>query len=159
MNKPAANPLVRLIATWFGCGLAPVAPGTFGSLGALSVAVPLHYFAGWYGPNFGWLAVGAFLPAVWVSHRYAEHAGMDDPQQIVVDEVVGQWIALAGVTVFSWKSWLAALLLFRIFDVLKPPPIRALEKLPGGSGIVADDLMAGFYAALVLFGAGWFNLY
>jgi phosphatidylglycerophosphatase A len=74
-----------------------------------------------------------------------------DPGLIVVDEVVGQWITLAGVTHLNWKSWLAAFLLFRAFDIAKPFPIRRLEKLPGGIGIVADDALAGVYAALVLF--------
>ena len=64
-----------------------------------------------------------------------------------------------GLRVFNWKSWLAAFVLFRLFDIWKPSPVRQLEALPGGWGIVADDLMAGVYAALVLFAAGWFNLY
>jgi phosphatidylglycerophosphatase A len=76
-----------------------------------------------------------------------------------VDEVVGQWMTLTGATVLNWKSWLLALALFRLFDIWKPPPVRQLERLPGGLGIVADDAMAGVYGALVLFAAGWFNLY
>ena len=76
----------------------------------------------------------------------------------VADEVAGQWITLAGFTVMSWKSWLMAFLLFRIFDIVKPWPARQLEALPGGTGIVMDDVMAGIYAALVLYGLGWFNL-
>ena len=78
---------------------------------------------------------------------------------MVVDEVVGQWLTLAGARTLNWKSYLAAFLLFRLFDIWKPPPVRQLESLPGGVGIVADDLMAGLYAALVLFVAGCFNLY
>jgi len=78
---------------------------------------------------------------------------------VVVDEVVGQWITLAGAFTLNWKSWLAAFVLFRLFDVWKPFPVRRLERLPGGVGIVADDAMAGVYSALVLFAAGWFNLY
>ncbi len=77
---------------------------------------------------------------------------------MVVDEVVGQWLTLAGARTLNWKSYLAAFLLFRLFDIWKPPPVRQLEALPGGVGIVADDLMAGLYAALVLFAAGCFNL-
>ena len=75
------------------------------------------------------------------------------------DEVIGQWISLAGARRFNWESCLAAFLLFRLFDIWKPPPVRQLERLPGGLGIVADDAMAGVYGALVLFAAGWFNLY
>ena len=78
---------------------------------------------------------------------------------VVVDEVVGQWITLAGATQLNWKSWLAALVLFRLFDIWKPPPVRQLEKLPGGIGIVADDAMAGVYGAMVLFAAGRLHLY
>ena len=78
---------------------------------------------------------------------------------MVVDEVLGQWITLAGARVYNWESYLLALALFRLFDISKPPPVRQLESLPGGLGINADDAMAGIYAALVLFAAGCFNLY
>ena len=84
---------------------------------------------------------------------------MKDPQFVVVDEVVGQWLALAGARTLELEIWLAAFLLFRLFDIWKPAPVRQLESLPGGVGIMADDLMAGVYAALVLFVAGCFNLY
>ena len=78
---------------------------------------------------------------------------------MVVDEVVGQWIALAGATALNWKSLAAGFVLFRLFDIWKPWPVNRLEDLHGGVGIVADDAMAGFYAAVVLFIAGCFNLY
>jgi phosphatidylglycerophosphatase A len=96
---------------------------------------------------------------VWAAGETARRTGIEDPQFVVVDEVVGQWLALAGARVLNWKTWLAAFVLFRLFDIWKPFPVRQLESLPGGVGIVADDLMAGLYAALVLFLAGWFNLY
>ncbi len=76
-----------------------------------------------------------------------------------MDEVLGQWIALAGLHRFHWAGYLAAFALFRLFDIWKPPPVRQLEALPGGLGINMDDVMAGGYAALVLFAAGCFNLY
>ena len=76
-----------------------------------------------------------------------------------MDEAIGQWVTLLGATVYNWKSLLAALVLFRILDILKPFPIRQAEKLPGGVGIVADDVVAGLVGALVLFAAGCFNLY
>ncbi len=88
-----------------------------------------------------------------------ETSGSKDPQFVVVDEVVGQWISLGGAARLNWKSLLAGFVLFRLFDIWKPWPARALEKLPRGYGIVMDDVMAGVYAALVLFLAGWFNLY
>ena len=88
-----------------------------------------------------------------------ESCGRKDPGHIVIDEVAGQWITLAGATVFNWKSWILGFLLFRLFDIWKPPPVRQLEKLPGGTGIMADDLMAGVYGAVVLYLAGYFHLY
>ena len=98
-------------------------------------------------------------PASWAAGRVAEETGKKDPQIVVVDEVVGQWITLAGASALNWKSYLAGFVLFRTFDIWKPPPVRQLEALPGGWGINADDAMAGVYAALVLLVAGWFNLY
>ena len=147
--------IATLIATWFGCGYAPVAPGTAGSLAALAIAwlLPLPPI------GFGILALLLAGPAMWAADVTARARGQEDPRIVVVDEVVGQWITLAGATALNWKSWLAALVLFRLFDIWKPAPARQLERLPGGIGIVADDVMAGLYAALVLFAAGWFSLY
>ncbi len=153
-NRPAL-----LLATWFGCGYSPVAPGTAGTIGALVIAVPLAIFAGWKPWYFALLAIVFLAPAIWSAGVTAEITGRKDPQIVVVDEVIGEWITLAGATTLNWKSYLGAFLLFRLFDIWKPPPVRQLEALPGGIGIVADDTMAGIYAALVLFLAGWFNLY
>ncbi|MGD1091743.1 MAG: phosphatidylglycerophosphatase A [Bryobacteraceae bacterium] len=149
----------RWIATWFFCGYAPVAPGTAGSIAAIAIAWMLHRFTGLGAPAFGWLAAALFLPAVWAAGVTAQESGLKDPQIVVVDEVVGQWLTLAGATDLNWKSWLAALILFRVFDVWKPSPVRQLERLPGGLGIVADDAMAGIYGAAVLFAAGRLHLY
>lgn len=148
-----------LLATWFGCGLSPKAPGTVGSLGALLPALGLLYATG--APPLTLLAPTLLLtwPAIWSADAVAIERGLKDPQIVVVDEVLGQWIALAGATTLNWKSVLAAFILFRLFDITKPQPVRWLESLRGGTGIVADDLMAGVYAALVLFAAGCFNLY
>ncbi|MCW5980577.1 MAG: phosphatidylglycerophosphatase A [Bryobacteraceae bacterium] len=151
--------VARLIGTWFGCGYSPVAPGTAGSLGALAIALALHILAGWGPFHFGILALCLAGPAVAASHAVAISSGKDDPSIVVVDEVIGQWIALAGVSHYSWKTWLGAFVLFRLFDIWKPAPVRQLENLRGGVGIVADDVMAGIYAALALHIAGRFNLY
>src|SRR5580658_3638162 len=86
-------------------------------------------------------------------------AARKDPQFIVIDEVLGQWLTLAGALRFDLRTFAIAFALFRLFDIWKPPPIRLIEQLPGGAGIVLDDMMAGIYGALVLFLAGWFNLY
>ena len=153
------NALAHLIATWFGCGYAPKGPGTAGSLAALAIAWLLHTYAGASSLWFGALALLLAIPGTWAAGVVARCSGAKDPQIVVVDEVVGQWMTLAGATVLNWKSWLLALALFRLFDIWKPPPVRQLERLSGGLGIVADDAMAGVYGALVLFAAGWFNLY
>lgn len=151
--------LAFLIATWFGCGRAPVAPGTFGSAAALIIAIILHRYAGLTGWHFLVLAALLTYPAIWSAGVVARVSKIEDPGFVVVDEVLGQWIALAGAVRFTWVSCLAAFVLFRLFDIWKPFPARQLESLPGGWGINADDAMAGIYAALVIFLAGCFNLY
>ena len=149
----------RLVGTFFYLGYVPRGPGTAGSLGALVIAWGLHAYLGMSGV---WLALfGGLLivPAIWAAGRMAKDTGSKDPQIVVIDEVVGQCITLAGASTLNAKSWIAAFALFRLFDIWKPPPVRQLERIPGGAGIVLDDAMAGIYAALVLFCAGWFNLY
>jgi phosphatidylglycerophosphatase A len=159
LNKMTAKSrIAAAVATWFGCGYLPKAPGTAGSLGGLAVAMALHYGAGFGRWHFLALAVLLWFPAVWAASTVARDRKLKDPQIVVVDEVLGQWLTLAGAATYNWKSWLAAFVLFRLFDIYKPPPVRQLEALPGGIGINADDAMAGVYAALVLFLAGCFNL-
>jgi phosphatidylglycerophosphatase A len=151
--------VAMLVAAWFGCGHAPAARGTWGALAAVAIACALVSFAGLPPWRLGLLAL-LFTPcAIWAASRAAALLGKDDPPLVVVDEVVGQWTALAGAAAWNWKSVLAGFVLFRLFDIWKPPPVRRLERLHGGLGIVADDLMAGVYAALVLRAMGWFNLY
>jgi len=151
--------VATLLATWFGIGFTPVAPGTAGSLAALAIAWLLAAYAGWRPLWFAALALVTVAPAMWAAGVTAHERTEKDPQVVVIDEVVGQWIALAGARHLNVKSWIGAFVLFRLFDIWKPAPVRQLEKLPGGVGIVADDLMAGLYAALVLSVAGCFNLY
>ena len=151
--------VAALLATWFGCGYSPVAPGTAGSLGALAVAVPLHLYAGAGPVAIGLLGVAILLPGIWAADVTARAVKREDPGLVVIDEVSGQWITLAGATHLNWKSWLLGFLIFRILDVIKPPPVRQFEDFPGGVGIMMDDVMAGIYGALVLYAAGWFNLY
>lgn len=147
------------IATWFGAGYFPVGPGTVGSAAALLMAWAAHTSWGWPPVAFGICAVVLAVPGVLAADRTATVVGRKDPGLVVVDEVLGQWITLSGALTLNWKSWLAAFVLFRLFDIWKPSPVRRLEKLPGGIGIVADDLMAGVYGSLVLIVAGWCNLY
>jgi phosphatidylglycerophosphatase A len=147
-----------LIGTWFGCGYWPKGPGTAGSVAAILIAWPLWQlgFNNW---GFVLLAVAALWPAVHAAGVVAAETNRKDPQIVVVDEVLGQWLALGGAIRLNWRSLLLALILFRVFDILKPPPIRLMEKAPGGAGIVLDDMMAGVYAAVVLFIIGRFSLY
>jgi phosphatidylglycerophosphatase A len=153
------NRFAWLLATVFGCGLVPFAPGTAGSLAGLATAfLLLHYLAL---PPFCLLilALGMIPIAFWSAGLTAQLLKNKDPQQVVIDEVLGQWVTLAGATRVNWKTFVIGFALFRLFDIWKPAPVRGFESLPGGQGIVADDLMAGLYGALVLFGLGWFNFY
>jgi phosphatidylglycerophosphatase A len=130
-----------------------------GSAAAVCLAVLFETLHEWNPLWFAILAAVSAVPAMWAAGVAAREKAVKDPGFVVVDEVVGQWMALAGARVLNWKAYLGAFLLFRLFDVWKPAPIRRLENLPGGVGIVADDVLAGVYAALVLFLAGCFNLY
>ncbi len=82
-----------------------------------------------------------------------------DPGRVVIDEVLGQWLTLLGAAALNWKAFLAGFILFRIFDIWKPWPVRNFEKLPEGIGIVADDLAAGVCGALILYIGGKFGFY
>jgi phosphatidylglycerophosphatase A len=124
----------------------------------LLIAILLAHW-GWRPLHFLVLAAAALPAGIWAADWTAKKSGKKDPSLVVVDEVIGQWVTLAGAATLNWKSWLAAFLLFRAFDIWKPVPVRQFEKLPGGYGIVADDVMAGVYGALVLWAAGYFNLY
>jgi phosphatidylglycerophosphatase A len=143
--------VARLVATWFGCGYAPVGPGTVGSLAAALMAWALGVWGGW--PPWAIAALGAAIaiPGTWAAAVTARAERTEDPGIVVIDEVAGQWIAFAGAGLITWKSVLAALLLFRLFDIWKPPPVRQLEKLPEGFGVMADDAFAGVYAAVLLY--------
>lgn len=133
------------VATWFGAGLSPVMPGTMGSLAALPFA---WAFAAWG----GWTALAAaaavvFLAGLWAAAGYMAVTGEHDPGPIVVDEVAGQWIALLPAALTP-VDFVAGFVLFRLFDILKPWPISwADRRLPGAFGVMADDVLAGAFAA------------
>lgn len=151
------NRLAVAIATWFGCGYWPWGPGTAGSLAGAVIAGVLGWY-GWGRPALFLLIVVLLLPAIWASTRTARLLGREDPGLVVVDEVLGQWVTLLGASGRSWKFLIAGFLLFRLFDVWKPWPVRRLEDLPEGVGIVADDLGAGLYAAFILYIGGVFGI-
>ena len=141
-----ANKMAWLLSLWFGCGLVPRAPGTAGTLGAL----PLYWCVSPLGP---WAVAAASLAVtiagIWASARVARIAGLKDPQFICVDEVAGVLVTLIAAPP-GWKAVLAGFCLFRALDWLKPFPARHLERLPGGMGIVCDDVAAGAWGALIL---------
>lgn len=138
--------VATLVATGFGSGYSPIAPGTAGSAVGLVLFWPL---AG-AGPQVQLLAVAAgFLIGVVTSTLLARRIRRKDPGLVVVDEVVGMWTTLALLP-FTPLTAVAGFVLFRAMDVLKPWPARQLEALPEGWGIMSDDLAAGIYAHLLL---------
>lgn len=140
----------HLVAFGFGLGLAPAAPGTFGTL----LALPLYWLAAPRLEPAGFLLAAAALFAlgVWACDVTGRAIGVPDHRGMVWDEVVAFLLVLFFVPAHPyWQA--AAFLLFRLFDILKPPPIRALERrLPGGWGVMVDDVVAAFYTLLVLAG-------
>jgi phosphatidylglycerophosphatase A len=140
-----------LIATFFGVGRINPGPGTWGSLAAAilwSVAVSQIPSA-----KQSWATVVAAgvitLVGIPAATRVARANATKDPQFVVIDEVAGQLVTLIGAPL-GWKTALTGFILFRVFDILKPFPVRRLERLPAGSGIVVDDLGAGIYAVAVM---------
>lgn len=148
MHKGSAAPVwAKTTATFFGLGLLRPAPGTWGSAATVLIwwllsrwILPAHQLE--TAILLATLVVAVGIPA---ATQMARAAGLKDPQFVVIDEVAGQLIALIAVPV-SWKSLLVGFILFRGFDIVKPPPVRQLEQLPEGVGIVIDDVAAGLYA-------------
>ena len=140
------------VATALGVGYVPFAPGTFGSIAGLAVYVAVRVT----GSPVAEIAaiVVVFLAGVWAATAAETHFGHIDPGPIVIDEVLGMLVTLALVPV-SITGALVGFVLFRIFDVIKPPPCNALEKLPGGWGVMSDDLMAALYSWVCVKGLAW----
>ncbi len=137
------------VATFFGAGYGKPGPGTWGSVAAVLLWAAFAWFAH-PAPQTLLLALIAGIALTLVlgipgSTIAARESGRKDPQFVVIDEVIGQWIALLFCP-FDWLHALIALVLFRLFDITKPFPARQLENLPGGWGIVFDDVAAGLYA-------------
>ncbi len=154
MTSPEANaapPWARMIATVFGTGYLRPGPGTWASVAtvlawwAIARTLPetrVPYVA-------AGLAALAVLVGIPAATRVARASRVKDPQFVVIDETAGQLITLIGAPL-TWPALLAGLLLFRAFDIIKPPPVRWLERVPEGAGIVLDDVAAGLYALLAL---------
>jgi len=135
------------LATGFGVGYSPVAPGTLGTL----VAIPIYYFLSNISPpTYEITLIGFFFFSVWISESAEIFFGKKDDQRIVIDEIMGFLITMLWVPKTPILM-IIGFFLFRFFDILKPFPIRRLEKrLRGGYGVVLDDVMAGVYANIVL---------
>ena len=161
MNPSTEGPHKRLalaIATGLGLGYLPKAPGTWGSLaGILIYSLTLSYFPSPAASSTmavtAAVAIALAGTGVWAADRSAHFAARKDPQFVVIDEVSGQHLTYAlALAPLNWKYLLLGFILFRAFDIWKPFPARQAEFLPGGLGIMADDWIAGAYAALGL----WF---
>jgi len=150
-SRPCAPLWATLVATFFGTGRLKPGPGTWGSLATVLVwalassQIPVA--------NRAWAtmiaAAAVTLIGIPAATLVARSSGLKDPQFVVIDEVAGQLVAVIAVPL-AWKTFLAGLILFRVFDIWKPFPIRRLERLPEGTGIVVDDLGAGLYALAVM---------
>ncbi|TNE62118.1 MAG: phosphatidylglycerophosphatase A [Bacteroidetes bacterium] len=139
----------KVLLTGFGAGWMPVAPGTWGAGLALVLAWPIAY---WFPQNLVVMLVVLILAGTWLGAQgsaiVADEWGKD-PSQTVLDEMVGMWISLLVIP-FAWPWWLAAFLLFRLFDIFKPLGIRQLESVGKGWGVMLDDVLAGIYTNLAL---------
>lgn len=140
--------LRRTLATAFGIGRVPVAPGTAASIAAflVAVALPANSFPRWAIT----IAVTASIVGIVVGMRAHADFGVADPPAFVMDEVAGYFVSIVRAQKPGILELVAALVLFRVFDVWKPFPVRQAERLPGGFGIVLDDLLAGGYTAALL---------
>ena len=148
-----------MVTTFFGSGMSPKAPGTMGSLAATIVAYPMAIlavklsFAG-FNPFFLIAAIAVFFGAIPFVNKAMKDTGTEDPGWIVIDEVCGIFMSLAFIPTESIVThpWILAIAfgLFRFFDIIKPLGIHRFEKFPGAWGVMADDLLGGFYAGLLM---------
>ena len=136
--------LARLVAGGFGCGLIPRAPGTAGAAAATLIAAGLIAVSPWL---LAAAVLAAFGAGLWAIPTAAPSG---DPGWVVIDEIAGQWVALLGLARPTVPALLVGFLLFRALDILKPGPIRAVESWPGALGVMADDILAGACAAVIL---------
>ncbi|MEX0339466.1 MAG: phosphatidylglycerophosphatase A [Arenibacterium sp.] len=148
--------IAELTGTVFGVGYLKPAPGTWGSLAALPITYLLHLAGGF--PLLLLAVAAIFILGVWATTTLTEEREDDDPSEIVIDEVAGQMIALLPLSYSAWSmglsitalwpGWIAAFLLFRLFDILKPGPVGWADKRHDPLGVMLDDVIAGVFAAI-----------
>ena len=144
------------IATIFGIGYLRPAPGTWGSLFALILAIVLLEIFGIIGFVFALLSISAF--GWWATSVYLKQIKIKDPSEVVIDELVGQWIAVLPIVISAfyfklepfdlWPGWISSFLFFRLFDILKPSLIGWADEKNGALGVMLDDIFAGIAAAI-----------
>lgn len=150
-----------LLATWFGVGLLPKIPGTWGSAAAL----PFALFIVWLGGHWALLAasIAAFVASIWAAEVFSRYSGVKDAGPIVIDKVAGQWLTL-WIMPTNPVAYLMGFFYFRVFDILKPWPARwAVREVKGGLGVVLGGMIAGVYAMmatiLTYFALSWLLLH
>ena len=141
--------LATALGTALGLGYVPYIPGTFASLVTAGAVALLHRASDSATLQLGAALVLLLPVSIWASARVARREANHDPSHVVIDEVVGQVFCLLWVP-FSWTFLVIGFVAFRVFDIVKPYPIKQVERLPGGVGIVCDDLIAGLYAGVLL---------
>lgn len=149
----------NIIATGFCAGYFPYGPGTMGAILAMAIYIGLSFTLSYSSLFIVLLALIVVFTVLGVwSGTVSEKYWGEDPSRVVVDEMVGQWIVMTAIPQsLGWKYILASLILFRFFDIVKPLGVRKMEQLGGGLGIMADDILAGIYGAMVLFTACYFG--
>ncbi len=150
-SRPRAPLWATLVATFFGIGRLKPGPGTWGSVAAVLVWALTSSQIPAANRTLATILAASLVTFIGIpaANCIVRATGIKDPQFVVIDEVAGQLVALIAVPL-GWKTFLAGLILFRVFDILKPFPIRQLERLPEGTGIVVDDLGAGLYALAIM---------
>jgi phosphatidylglycerophosphatase A len=151
-NSRSKAPLwATLVATFFGAGRLKPGPGTWGSLATVIVWALVSSCIPAASRTWSTIAAASAITLIGIpaATLVARASAAKDPQFVVIDEVAGQLVALIAVPL-AWKTFLAGFILFRVFDIWKPFPIRRLERLPEGTGIMVDDLGAGFYALAIM---------
>ena len=154
MADTAQNRVLMMLATLGPVGFFKPAPGSWGSAAAVVLAAILAMLSPWL------LEIATLLVCllgVLAAGLYQTVTSRHDAPEVVIDEVAGQWIALLAVPL-DWRWYLLAFLLFRLFDIVKPGPVRMAENLPGGIGVMADDIVAGVLAAACLLLIRWWGI-